>query len=691
MFSNGADGVAALEENDSFVDAGNLNIPSLHAAPDSSAAASNNKLVPTKVLDSILEAATLFSMTFPSENGASSEQLSQFVNTAFGSFLQHVRSELLEQVVQMAPKDWKHELGGKLLDPQSDHLKDEAETGEQAGDEQPDSDEKAYEHIASATTLLLESVRQLASGLALPEVAIDLELASSLVDQAVGLSEAMVRRRVDQKFYTLRFRVIEDCLAPFCRKALQDPALDTPEKQQEEYQGRGRVDHVVQMAGVALSDSLQLVDDTVRSILASVNNDALQGSASSFGSAEDSSMLKTAVEQSTARFAVWLAAAMESLAGCEASEPNNIVDVQPELSSETGHTGEDGSRREFASLNVPDPSSRGTFGDDENDLGRLVENCMMDLLDELDALGTKTAKADLTLAIVEMCRVAQGSVFDDIAASIATHTGSINKQRSTKAGLFATSPGQSSTVASNPTSERFRLAASRALNLYAMDKGNEAGELLCSRLLDLTKDDPIGESAGPRACVWSILTLVKSVCYESANLFGGPKRAGPVPENLEDEYTSLTLSRRQQAVRSSGLAFDVERMFVEKVIVYPHPSEMVDFQRNSVVALLLKVAFKALIENARNVRFSVNGYRQFLVDLEFLKFMIPHYVEDEVLETLLTEAVKCAKERCHNSAMLNEDTEEINQARAAVRDFMAVNDGEEGILNRISIPDEEGD
>ena len=60
-----------------------------------------------------------------------------------------------------------------------------------------------------------------------------------------------------------------------------------------------------------------------------------------------------------------------------------------------------------------------------------------------------------------MCRVAQGSVVDDIAASIATHTGIINKQKSSKAGLFATTPGGGSSDPSNPMSERFRLAASR--------------------------------------------------------------------------------------------------------------------------------------------------------------------------------------------------------------------------------------
>jgi hypothetical protein len=48
------------------------------------------------------------------------------------------------------------------------------------------------------------------------------ELASSLVDQTIGLTEAMVRRRVEHKFYSLRLQIIEDCcLAPFCHSALE--------------------------------------------------------------------------------------------------------------------------------------------------------------------------------------------------------------------------------------------------------------------------------------------------------------------------------------------------------------------------------------------------------------------------------------------------------------------------------------
>ena len=641
---------------------------------DASSNAKSNRLVPTNVLDSILEAAALYSVTFPTSDG---ERLSQFVSTAFNAFLQHVRRALLEKSAQTAyPKDLQRtistssDVGGS-----TSSLVEENKTEDTNVDDddegQDDSEDQAYEHIANATALLLESVQQFSSGLALPEVAIDEDLASSLVEQTVQISEAMVRRRVDQKFFILRFRVLRNCLAPFCRQALQDEA-ESSESSQE------RLDRVVQMASVALSDASQLVDDTVRSILSSSN-------------ASNNAALKAAVKDSTARFAGWLAVAMEVMAGCESSEPTKILEVMPEMP-------EDGEEPD----NIFHPSLFRQFSiKEDNDLAGLVENCISELLEELDELGANNDEAEscLILAIAEMCQLAEASIVDDINQSIATHTGSINKHRSATAGLFATADGGSTTSRTSkkdPTSMRFRLAASRVMSLYAMNRGDQAGQLLCANLLELSQEEG-EETTGPREGTTSLLSVVKATAFDCAALFGGPKRAGPIPEVLEDEYASLTATRQKQAFRSS-LAVDVERMFAEKVVAYPHPFENLSFDRNLVIVQVLKVAFKALREDVRLVRFSNNGYRQLLVDTEFLKFLLPHYVKDESdsnplagLESLLAEATNNAKERCDASAMLQDDTLEINQARAVVREFMASIGGDDGLLQKITIPEEESE
>mmetsp|Transcript_11899 Transcript_11899/g.28195 ORF Transcript_11899/g.28195 Transcript_11899/m.28195 type:complete len:1121 (+) Transcript_11899:63-3425(+) len=652
-----------------------------------------NRLIPTNVLDSILETATLYSVTFPADNGQSSARLSTFVSTAFYSFLQHVRRALLDQSAQNAyPKDLQRSIsnnnGGFNVSkfgmiPQEGSRKDDAnETVDDDDDEgQEESEDQAYEHIANATALLLESVQQLSSGLSLPEVAIDQGLASSLVEQTVQISEAMVRRRVDQKFFVLRYRVLQNCFAPFCRQALE------PAKKEDDETIQERIDRVVQLASVALSDSSQLVDDTVRSILSSNTN-------------SNNTTLKTAVEQSTARFAVWLAVAMEVLAGCELSIPKHVLEVLPEAPEE--------GENEATLNNIINPALfRYSYDKDDDDLAELVQNCMSELLEEIDGLGaTKDAsvRSSLTLAIAEMCRLAERSVVDDINQSIATHSGSINKHRSCQAadGLFATADGvtvTNGTKKKDPTSMRFRLAASRVLSLYAMNRGNEAGEWLCSNLSELSKEEE-EELSSPRVGAWSLLTVVKSTTFDCAALFGGSKRAGPIPEVLEDDFASLTAARKKQAFRST-LAFDVERMFAERVVAYPHPFENVDFDRNLLIVQVLKVAFKALREDVRLVRFSNEGYRKLLVDIEFLKFMLPHYVKDEALSdhsttnpitslvSLLTEATKTAKERCDSSAMLQDDTLETNQARAVVRGFMAPNGADNGLVKNFTISDEE--
>jgi vacuolar protein sorting-associated protein 51 len=388
MFAtDGATGLGASGKSNGLLDTAQLAVPSLQSTqtPLDANVARGTSLVPTKVLESILEAATLYSITFHSEHVENSQKLSRFVSTAFETFLQNVRSELLEQLLQASPKDWKHEMGG------STH---EAEVGvdtkatEGVGEDQIESDEKAYEHITSATSLLVESVRQLASGLSLPEVAIDLDLASGLVDQAVGLSEAMVRKRVDQKFFNLRYRVIENCLAPFCLKVLKGP--DGNEEKNDDGVDGIPVSKAIQMASVALSDSLQLVDDTIRSVLSRTNTIDPQESSSSLASVEDASMLKMAVEQSSNRFCIWLAAALETLAGCESTKPGHIVDIKPD----------DANGDRAASYYSGFSASRETLGDDENELAESIEECMVELLDELDQYKMPSSRSNFALAVV---------------------------------------------------------------------------------------------------------------------------------------------------------------------------------------------------------------------------------------------------------------------------------------------------
>lgn len=53
-----------------------------------------------------------------------------------------------------------------------------------------------------------------------------------------------------------------------------------------------------------------------------------------------------------------------------------------------------------------------------------------------------------------------------------------------------------------------------------------------------------------------------------------------------------------------GLQLDVERMVIEKIQVYPHSLDKLEFTRNSVVSGILRVALSAFLECVRSSVFS---------------------------------------------------------------------------------------
>ena len=70
----------------------------------------------------------------------------------------------------------------------------------------------------------------------------------------------------------------------------------------------------------------------------------------------------------------------------------------------------------------------------------------------------------------------------------------------------------------------------------------------------------------------------------------------------------------------------------------------------------MKVAFKAIEEQARACTFSASGYRQLHVDVAFLRHLIPHYISDDydfegtnaniMVGNILSDVMTAAGERC---------------------------------------------
>ena len=84
--------------------------------------------------------------------------------------------------------------------------------------------------------------------------------------------------------------------------------------------------------------------------------------------------------------------------------------------------------------------------------------------------------------------------------------------------------------------------------------------------------------------------------------------------------------------------------------------------RNAVVAIVLKVAFKAMIEHSRFATFTSFGYRQLQIDCAFLRQMALHYVKDETmadgtngctnLYNLLNDVMLNVGERCSSKEIV---------------------------------------
>ena len=596
--------------------------------PDAQPAPKGSNLIPTVYLDNVLEAATLYGLSFG--NGGSStltegdrQLLVDFISEAYSGFLSHVRLVLLE-----------HSLRGEPIE----------EVENEGLDDSDDDGDGAYGEVSGAMTHLLRSVRDLASGLALPEVGVDVEFAAGLVEQAVEVTEAMVRRRVAEKFSILRQHVVQDCLAPFVQEAIAYSSDND-----------ARVIDVVQMASVALSDGLQLVDDTIRSIL---SEDGVVSSAKGV----QIDMIKDAVQVCSRRFAVWLASALERLAGCECSDARVLIEAEEktdEMEDENDDLMEEQDTVPFQPVTKADDMSDITNLHDT--LADKVESSLHEIFELLDDAPAE-AVFDLTLAIAEVCRLAERSIMENIQNSIASSMEG-DKKAHKSSHLFSLSEEPSARLGSidkeKSISDRFHLAASRVLALYALNRGSKAGFVACETLYDMTCDDGSEIPLCPRSGISLLLETVKLASLDCARVFGGLKRANPVPDFPDDDDDFYPLHKSLMSARFGsvkGLQLDVERMFSEKVPTYPHPSSILDFNRETVVTIVMKVAFKALEEQARACSFSARGYRQLQVDVALLRHMIPHYIKDDfdfngknacnMLENILNDVMTAAGERC---------------------------------------------
>ena len=586
-------------------------------------------LIAQEFLSALLKGATLFSFTFGIEDETAKTNLMELVSEAFASFLVHTKNILLEESIQAG--------------------KQEEAVGVQDGTTDEADMLSGYAEVSGALLLLVHSVKEFANGLAMPDVGISSDYAMKLVHQVSELTESMIRRRVDQKFHDLRQAVIQDCLIPFVSRA-------ESEKESSEF-----LAGTIQNANSTLSNCLQLVDDTIRSILA--GDLAVEGADCS-GSVPD---LKSAVDASTKKFAFWLANSFEVLAGGEACDGNKIAEAAP-----------DETKEDDIGLGETSGVLGDIYKDDRNADVSSRDDVALEKLDKaLSSLtATEGVKTDFVLAVAEMCRIAQTSVSVNLEQSIATHVGGSKKN---SRGLFASgaSPGKRSGQEDDITC-RFRLAESRVIVLFATYRGCEAAHSLCMNLSQLSDSSDEHVLGRPSDLAVQALGVAKKTALEIASVSGDCKRATPVSELNEDRFLA---GSNHLLGRKTGLQLDVERMFKEKVSIYPHPSEFLESSRDAALYLLFKVAFRAMYEQARLLRFSPSAYRQLQVDSEFLKHMTAHYVSNGfhpggtdarmALADLLTDVMDVVGDRCIEEDAAGMKENYIGDAVERVKSFLA--------------------
>ncbi len=583
-------------------------------------------LYPTKFLDSLLEAATLYSVTFRSKSVGDNndvEILSRYVSMWFTSFLNHVKNIMLQHASE----------GNKSVETSEKAHEDQLEGKEE------DDDDELFAKISFELMKLVRSVRETASGLALPEVGIDMEVASGLVEETVGITESMVRRRVMQKFRLLKIRVMKECISPFVSNVLQDVKVAD----------EATIIRTVQSANIALSDGMQFVDDTIRSIL---TNGKTQGSSGPL----DIEMVKVAVKKNARKFAFWLAGCLELIAGCDASDNSMTLDVRP-LSKE-----EDSEDRDYDIYQMVSIINSEMDEEAEGEKKKINEreNQLIDDLTELIEDTSSDASSDiLSIALVEMCRLAQRNVSNNINQSIASSI--VEATKSSKSEIFRAERNDQNDIDSDRMiSTRFHLAASRSLAVFASTKGHEASSHVCYEVYESSSIQSEFFPHGPSDPVQKILEVTKSVCISTSIAFGSDAMASPLPDFSDDYRQDLMLTGASRFTSSTGnfgaikgLSLDVARMFAQKVQIYPHPLDMsgTSFTRDHVVSLMLRAAFRVWIEQVRQCTFTTFAYRQMQVDVEFLKYMLPHYVNEDIVETLksvLNDLLLNAGERCTN-------------------------------------------
>eukprot|EP00921_Rhytidocystis_pertsovi_P023419 GHVQ01037464.1.p1 GENE.GHVQ01037464.1~~GHVQ01037464.1.p1 ORF type:complete len:912 (+),score=113.36 GHVQ01037464.1:156-2891(+) len=141
-----------------------------------------------------------------------------------------------------------------------------------------------------------------------------------------------------------------------------------------------------------------------------------------------------------------------------------------------------------------------------------------------------------------------------------------------------------------------------------------------------------------RSVVESVLHELHSVDTQLAKVLGNPRRL----QTADQHHKRMA---RIFGGRRTHIELEMERLFARKAPAYAK----VSFSRAAAVMGILRITFRALIEEVREETFNVHGVQQLQVDCAFLSEILRDFLDHEdstTMEGLLDELVASAYSRC---------------------------------------------
>jgi hypothetical protein len=217
-------------------------------------------------------------------------------------------------------------------------------------------------------------------------------------------------------------------------------------------------------------------------------------------------------------------------------------------------------------------------------------------------------------------------------------------------------------VEQHESSRRFKAAVSLVFFRYIVNHAEKAVLIMNQHTVELASLADDGEdSSAPSNAIVQALALAKALFSEVSEIFEEGKRGGPIPEWKDSDHSIATST----VGRKTGLHLDVERMFKEQVVIYPHPSDHMPLTATAALFLFMKIVIQALIEYSKMNTFTSRGYEQATIDYLFLKQLIPHYLSEKemvggvnccsALRGQLGDFLEVVQDRCSNGVGIDGD------------------------------------